>query len=74
MNEHTIRQELHAILDSHADMLLAIRTAHTAMRNAFDGHDAALVSAIEANQRALKLLNRLMDEGVDADADTDEGP
>jgi hypothetical protein len=43
MNEHAIRQELHAIFNSHAEMLLAIRTSHTAMQQAFEGHDAALV-------------------------------
>jgi hypothetical protein len=65
MNERAIRQELHAIFNSHAEMLLAIRTSHTAMQQAFEGHDAALVWVIEANQRALKLLNRLMDEGIE---------
>lgn len=64
MTEHEIRVEIHRILDAHADALASIRTAHTAMRSAFDAHDAALVSAIAANRAALNLLNRLMDEGV----------
>lgn len=64
MNEHDIRVEIHKILDSHADVLLSIRQAHTAMQQAFTAHDAALVSAIDANQSALRLLNRLLDEGV----------
>jgi len=65
MNEHEIRVQLHKILDSHADMLGAIRAAHQAMHNAFDAHDAALVSAIEANRAALKLLNGIMNEGIE---------
>lgn len=64
MNEHEIRVQIHAILDSHAGALDAIRSAHTHMQQAFTAHDAALVSAIEANRAALKLLNRLIDEGV----------
>jgi hypothetical protein len=39
-------------------MLLAIRAAAKA-------HDDAIVSAIEANRAALRLLNGIMDEGVD---------
>jgi hypothetical protein len=66
MNEHDIRVQIHAILDSHAEALAAIRAAHTHMKAAFDAHDAALVSAIDANQAALKLLNRLLDEGVES--------
>lgn len=58
MKEHDIRVELHRILDSHEEMLSAVRTASAA-------HDAVLVSAIEANRAALRLLNRVMDEGVD---------
>ena len=67
MNEHEIRVQIHAILDSHAEALHAIRSAGTAMKLVFDSHDAALVSAIEANRAALRLLNRLMDEGIDHD-------
>lgn len=58
MNEHEIRLQIHDILDRHADMLEAVREASKA-------HDAAIVSAIEANRAALRLLNRIMDEGVD---------
>jgi hypothetical protein len=58
MNEHEIRIEIHHILDSHADVLAAVRTASAA-------HDAVLVSAIEANRAALRLLNRMLDEGVE---------
>jgi hypothetical protein len=61
MNEHDVRVEIHRILDSHDDLLVAVRTASAA-------HDAALVSAIEANRAALRLLNRIMDEGVSHDA------
>jgi hypothetical protein len=65
MTEHQIRVQIHAILDSHAEVLHAIRSAHHKMKEAFELHDAALVSAINANGAALKLLNRLMDEGVE---------
>jgi thiamine phosphate synthase YjbQ (UPF0047 family) len=65
MNAHEIRVQIHAILDSHAEALQAIRDAHGAMQVAFTHHDTALVSAIEANRSALRLLNRLMNEGVD---------
>ena len=65
MNEHDIRVQIHTILDSHADMLTAIRAANAAMQQAFQAHDAALVSAIEANRAALQLLNRMMNEGID---------
>ena len=58
MNEHDIRVQIHQILDSHDAMLLAIRAASKA-------HDDAIVSAIEANRAALKLLNRMVDEGID---------
>jgi hypothetical protein len=65
MNEQQIRVQIHAILDSHAEVLHAIRTSHTRMKEAFDAHDAALVSAIEANGAALRLLIGLMDEGIE---------
>jgi len=65
MNAHEIRLQIHAILDSHAEALAAIREAHKGMEIVWTAHDAALVSAIEANRAALRLLNRLMDEGVD---------
>lgn len=65
MKADDMRQQIHQILDSHADVLQEIRAAHGAMRLAFDHHDAALVSAIEANRSALQLLNRLMSEGVE---------
>jgi hypothetical protein len=64
MNEHDIRVQIHAILDSHAEALAALRASNTAMHQAFAGHDAAMVSAIEANRAALRLLNRLIDEGI----------
>jgi hypothetical protein len=64
MNAHEARAQIHQILDSHAEMLAAIRQAGQAMQHAFTAHDAALVSAIEANGAALQLLNRLMDEGL----------
>jgi hypothetical protein len=60
MTEHEIRVELHKILDSHEELLDAVRAASKA-------HDAAIVSAIEANRAAIRLLNRLMDEGVSND-------
>jgi hypothetical protein len=65
VNEHDIRVQIHSILDSHAELLASIRTAHGLMEQAFKAHDAALVSAIEANGAALKLLNRMMNEGID---------
>jgi hypothetical protein len=68
MNTKDIRQQIHLILDSHAEALAAIRAAHTAMQTVFTAHDAALVSAIDANRAALHLLNRIMDEGVDGEA------
>ncbi len=64
MNEHEIRIEIHHILDSHAEVLAAVRAGQTALQQAFAAHDATLVSAIEANRAALRLLNRMMDEGV----------
>lgn len=60
MKEHDIRVEIHAILDSHDSLLASVRTASAA-------HDAMLVSAIQANRAALRLLNRIMDEGVEHD-------
>lgn len=65
MTEQEIRQGIHSILDAHADALAAIRVARGAMDQAFKAQDDALVSAIEANQAALRLLNRLMDEGIE---------
>lgn len=72
MNADDIRKQIHMILDSHDGALAAIRQAntgmqdaHTAMRRVFEAHDAAIVSAIEANRAALRLLNRLIDEGVE---------
>jgi hypothetical protein len=64
MTEHEIRVQIHAILDSHADALTAIRTAHQRMQDAFLAHDDALVSTIAANRAALILLNRLLQEGI----------
>lgn len=65
MNEHEIRVEIHRILDAHAELLASIRSAHGAVHSVFTAHDAALVSAIEANSAALRLLNRMMNEGVE---------
>jgi hypothetical protein len=65
VNADDIRKQIHLILDSHAEALQAIRAAHGALQTAFNHHDAALVSAIEANRAALHLLNRLMDEDVE---------
>jgi len=65
MNEHDVRVQIHTILDSHAEMLASIRAAQAGMQQAFTAHDAALVSAIEANGAALRLLNRLMNEGLE---------
>ena len=60
MTEHEIRVQIHSILDSHAEVLASIRSAHNLMHEAHVAHDAALVSAIEANRAALVLLNRMM--------------
>jgi hypothetical protein len=72
MNEHAIRIEIHRILDSHDQVLAAVQSAngamadaHTSMQRGFEAHDALLVSAIEANRAALRLLNRIMDEGIE---------
>ena len=65
MTEHEIRIQIHAILDAHAEVLAAVRAAQAGMQQAFTAHDAALVSAIDANRAALKLLNGLMDDGVE---------
>jgi hypothetical protein len=65
MNEHEIRVQIHRILDAHAEVLASIRAAHTAMVQVFTAHDAALVSAIDANRAALQLLNRLMTDGIE---------
>jgi hypothetical protein len=67
MTEHEVRVWIHTILDSHDGILTSIRAAHTRMKEAFEAHDAALVSAIEANRGALTLLNRVMDEGITPD-------
>ena len=65
MNEHDVRVQIHQILDAHAEVLASIRTAQAGMQQAFTAHDAALVSAIDANRAALKLLNGMMNEGVE---------
>jgi len=64
MTEQEIRAHIHKILDAHAEVLASIRAAHQSMQQAFTEHDAALVSAIEANRAALGLLNRMMAEGI----------
>lgn len=69
MTEHEIRVEIHKILDAHAEALGAIRASHLAMQKVWDGHDAALVSAIEANRAAIRLLNRIHDEGISEEPD-----
>jgi len=72
MSRDEIRRSIHEILDSHDDALAAIRQAnehiqqaHGAFQQVLQAHDAAVVSAIEANRAALRLLNRLIDEGMD---------
>jgi nucleoside-triphosphatase THEP1 len=67
MKEHDIRVEIHRILDSHDAMLASVHDGQSALQRAFAAHDAVLVSAIEANRAALRLLNRIMDEGVEHD-------
>jgi hypothetical protein len=65
MTEHEIREQIHRILDSHAEVLASMRAARVSMDAAFKAGDDAIVSAIEANRAALQLLNRMMDEGVE---------
>jgi hypothetical protein len=71
MTRDDVRRQLHTILDAHDQLLDSIRSAngamrqaHLAMQQAFDAHDGALVSAIQANRAALVLLNRIQDEGL----------
>jgi len=54
-----IRKSIHEILDSHDDALAAIRNASESMLMVLKAHDAAVVSAIEANRAALRLLERI---------------
>jgi hypothetical protein len=69
MNREDIRRELHDILNAHDAALNAIRLATTSMADAHNSmglarrmHDDAIVSAIEANRAAIRLLNRLEEE------------
>jgi hypothetical protein len=64
MTRREFRVELHAILANHERVATAIPDAHDAHRRAFTAHDDALVSAITANRAALRLLNRVIDEGI----------
>jgi len=72
MTRAEIRAAMHAILNSHDEALSAIRAANEQMQagnranqDAINRHDDAIVSAIEANRAALRLLNRLEEEGVE---------
>jgi hypothetical protein len=72
MTRQEMQQAMHDILNSHDAAIAAIRgandglrSANDAMRGVIDAHDAAIVSAIEANRAALRLLNRMMNEGID---------
>lgn len=67
MTEHEVRIQIHAILNAHDEALVAIRRARTGMDEAARAADDALVSAIDANRAALRLLNGLMDTGVQPD-------
>jgi hypothetical protein len=71
MTEHEIRVQIHAILNAHDQALNAIRVARTNTDAAARASDDAIVSAIDANRAALRLLNRLMDEGIQPDNGTD---
>ena len=62
MTPEEIRRSIHDILDAHDAALSAIRVAHGAMALSQKAHDDALVSAIEANRAALRLLDRLSTE------------
>lgn len=64
MNEHEVRVEIHKILDAHDAALTAIRAAHQAVQVVWQQHDDALASAIEANRAAIRLLNRIANEGL----------
>jgi hypothetical protein len=70
MTRDDIQREITAILDAHDAALSAIRHANERMQagnranqEAIVAHDAAIVSAIDANRAALRLLNRLLNEG-----------
>jgi hypothetical protein len=63
MTPDQIRLRIHDILDAHDAALSAIRVAHGAMGLASKAHDDALVSAIEANRAALRLLDEMREEG-----------
>jgi nucleoside-triphosphatase THEP1 len=67
MNERDIRVEIHRILDSHDQLLASVHDGQAALQRAFVAHDAILFSTIEANRAALRLLNRIMDEGISHD-------
>lgn len=64
MNADEIRIELDRLLNLHADVLVVLRVIHDAMHQAVEAHDAALVSAIQANAAALRLLDRITTEGI----------
>jgi hypothetical protein len=67
MTEHEIRVQIHNILNAHDEAIAAIRQARTKMDEAFRAQDDAMVSAIDANRAALRLLNWIMDDGVQPD-------
>ena len=73
MSDNDIRRQIDTILDRHNDVFRAIREAGAAFDTAVAGlrttldaihaanqaHDAAITSAIQANQAALHLLRNL---------------
>lgn len=67
MTEHEIRVEIHAILNAHDEALIAIRVARRKTDEATRAADDAMVSAIDANRAALRMLNRVMNEGIQPD-------
>lgn len=62
MNVQQVREQVQVILNRQATLLESMRNARRALRSAFDLHDVAIESALEANHAALAILNLLVEE------------
>lgn len=64
MTRQDVLAEMHRILQSHDAALTSIRAAHAAITQYLKAQDEVVLNTIEANRSAMRLLNRVMDEGL----------
>lgn len=67
MTKQDVLTEMQRILQTHDAALASVKAAHEAIKVYLNAHDEMLLKAIETNRAAMRLLNRVIDEGLTGD-------